>query len=166
MNVTRLAAICFTAAITGTVGCAAKSTPTAKVANYGEPMKLTDKEAMPVRLLLADPGKFENQFVRVTGNVSEICEKKGCFLEMTDTVTARKLFVKFTCPIDGERLIPMSAMGKPVTVEGTLKIATITEDQARHYAKDSGTKPEEIAKIVGPQKQITLSSPAASVAGL
>lgn len=49
------------------------------------------------------------------------------------------VFVKFTCPVEGERLIPKDAAGKPVIVH------------------------EEVAAIVGPQKTIRVMSPSARV---
>ena len=42
----------------------------------------------------------------------------------------------------------------------------ISEAQARHYKEDAGASPEEVAKIVGPQKQYIVASPSARVAGV
>ena len=72
------------------------------------------------------------------------------------------VFVKFTCPVEG-RLIPMEAEGRTALVEGTLEVKVISEEEARHYRQDAGASPEEIAKIVGPQTEIKLNSPAAMI---
>jgi hypothetical protein len=84
---------------------------------------------------------------------------------MADSRSKKPLFVKFTCPVEG-RLIPMAAVGKPVVVEGTVMVKEISEADARHLKEESGATQEEVAKIKGPQKQITLAAPAARVAGL
>ena len=76
------------------------------------------------------------------------------------------VLVKFTCPIDGERLIPMAAVGQPVMVEGTLIVETISEAERRHYASDAGKSDEEIKKIVGSTTQVRVASGAAHVEGI
>jgi hypothetical protein len=86
-------------------------------------------------------------------------------MEMSDPTTSQPMFVKFTCPVDG-RLIPMNAIGKPVVAEGVVKVKEISQEDARHIKEESGATPEQVAQIKGPQKQITLVSPAAQVAGL
>jgi hypothetical protein len=60
----------------------------------------------------------------------------------------------------------MDAIGKPAIVEGTLRVKEIPEEVARHYAEEKGATPEQVKKITGPQKQITVASPSAQVAGV
>jgi hypothetical protein len=132
---------------------------------FGEQMRLTDADAVPVEDVLADPSVYQGRYVRLVGNVKKVCTRKGCWLEMADGSTRQPLFVKFTCPIDG-RLIPMEAVGRPVTVEGTVMVKEISEEDARHLKEESGATPAEVAKIKGPQRQVTLESPGARVAGI
>lgn len=130
---------------------------------YGEPTVASTAEPISVATLLADPAVYAGKPVRVTGTISDVCAKKGCWVRLSLPEKKDNLFVKFTCPIDG-RLIPIEAKGKPAVVEGTLVIDEITQDEARHYAKDGGATDAEIAAIVGTQKEITLESPAAIIA--
>jgi len=60
----------------------------------------------------------------------------------------------------------MEAVGHQAIVEGTLEVTEISEAQARHFAEDAGKSPDQIARIVGPQKQIRFKSPAAKVIGI
>jgi len=129
---------------------------------FGAPVN-PEGSAIPAAKLLGDVSQYEGKPVRVAGTVSKVCAKKGCWLEMTDG--GKPLFVKFTCPVDG-RLIPLDAVGKPAIVEGELAIKEISEDDARHIAEEGGKTPDEVARIVGPQKQITMKSPGAIVFGL
>jgi hypothetical protein len=162
------------AALVAASGCESTSTgpaatetrqnvaPTAVFKSYGEPVKV-DGATVSVKTILADVSAYEGKPIRVEGAVSKVCERKGCWMEMSDGDKA--LFVKFTCPVDG-RLIPMDAVGKRAVVQGELKIKEISEADARHLAEEGGKTPEQVAKIVGPQKQITLASPGAIVYGL
>lgn len=126
---------------------------------FGEKPKLTNDDAVPVAKVLADPQAYAEKLVRVRGDVSEVCASKGCWLTLGDDA-GHELFVKFNCPIEG-RLIPADAAGKPVQVEGKLKITQITEAEARHLAEDRQATPEEIAAINGPQTQVQLVGPTA-----
>lgn len=135
-----------------------------KYTSYGEPMKMSNEAPLPVTTVLGNIDQYKDKYVRVTGNVTAVCEKKGCWLKMDDGA-GKDLFVKFTCPVNG-RLVPMEAKGKPVIAEGTLKVKEVTEAEARHMAEDAGKPQSEIEKIVGPQKQISLMAPSAKVAGL
>jgi len=133
--------------------------------NFGMPMKLADGDTVGIKTVMAAPGQFDGKFVRVAGKVDSVCQKRGCWLRLGDGSEADTLFVRFTCPIEG-RLIPMEAVGKQAWIEGTFKVTEVSEDEARHYKEDAGASPDEVARIVGPQKSFQLSSPAARIAGL
>lgn len=130
--------------------------------SYGEPMKLASSETTPIKSVFADPAKYDGKIVRIGGLVESVCARRGCWMRLTDDQSSETLFVKFTCPVQG-RLIPMDAVGKRAVVEGTLEVATQSEAEARHYKEDAGASPDEIKKIVGPQKVLRMRSPAAMV---
>ncbi|MHC4697263.1 MAG: DUF4920 domain-containing protein [Planctomycetota bacterium] len=149
---------------------ATADTPPCKTAwksavHYGEPMKLSDKEIICSKKVLADPVKYDGQFIRLIGKVASVCPKRGCWLRLGDATGIDTIFVKFTCPMKG-RLIPMEAEGKMASVEGTLRATEISQDEARHYKEDAGASPSEIAEIVGPQKIVKMVSRSARIAGL
>ncbi len=133
--------------------------------DFGEPLRMAEKDTIALATILADKAAYDGKSVRVSGTVSAVCQKRGCWLRMVDGEGGEDVFVKFTCPVEG-RLIPMKAVNHRVVVEGQITMAEITEELARHYAEDKGASPEEIAKIVGPQKQISIASPAARVDGI
>lgn len=148
---TILAALALVAAL----GCAVERT------RYGAEPKLSNVEPLPVAKLLAEPAQYDGQFVRVSGPVTDVCAKMGCWMRIGEA--DKTLFIKFTCPVEG-RLIPMDAIGQTATVEGTVKVTQVSESEARHYAEDGGASPEAVAKIVGPQTEVTLQSPSAELA--
>jgi len=135
--------------------------PTGWVA-FGQALKLDPAQTVSVDAVLKDPQAFHGKEVRLAGLINKVCVPKGCWMQFDSPGSEMPVFVKFTCPIDG-RLIPLDAVGKEAVVEGKLEITEISEAAARHYLEDEGAKPEEIAKIVGPQKQLKLSGPGALV---
>ena len=146
---------------------AAALAPKQEVATYGAPLKLSDAEAVPASKVLANPDQYANQYVRVTGTVTDVCEKKGCWLRVAsaDAPKGPDIFIKFKDPAEG-RIVPMEAVGKTVTVEGTLKVGQLSERAARHFKEDAGAPQAEIDKIVGPQKQLMLAGPAVAIEGV
>jgi hypothetical protein len=143
----------------------------APVAVFGGEPKLTDADAVPLSKVIADPTPFKNQYVRLTGTVSSVCAKKGCWLRVVPEQTASgeapkgDVFIKFKDPPAG-RLIPMEAIGHKVTVEGTLKQGMMPEAAARHFKEDGGASKEEVEKIVGPQPQLLVSGPVVAIEGI
>lgn len=135
-----------------------------KYAEFGDKMKLTDKETIELDQVLASPDKYNEKVIRVSGTVKEVCQHKGCWINMADK-SGKTCFVKFVCPISG-RLVPLDAPGKACIVEGKLVVEEVSEDEARHIAEESGKSDEEIRKIVGPQKRVRMASPAVKVAGV
>ncbi len=148
------------------VGLAGLFVPGCKApAHYGSDFRLADRDTVAVAAVLRDRDAYDDHYLRVRGTVAEVCARKGCWLTLNDGQGGETVFVQFNCPIEG-RLIPTEAVGHPVTVEGKLNVTEITEEAARHFAEDAGAGPDKIARIVGPQKQVQIASPAARVSGL
>jgi hypothetical protein len=138
------------------------------VATYGPAQKLSAADEVPVSKVLASPEQYKDKYVRLTGKVSGVCPKRGCWIRVAGDANAQAgndVFVKFRDPPEG-RLIPMEAQGHDVTVEGTIKMGMMSEAMARHFKEDAGAPQEEIDKIVGPQKQIVIAGPAVAIEGI
>ena len=146
--------------------CGCVSAP--KMTTFGQPVISEKLQRVELATVLADPQQFTGRPIEISGEVIDVCQRKGCWLRMAPSGSGDKdgVFVKFTCPIDGERLIPMAAVGQPVMVEGTLIVETISEAERRHYASDAGKSDEEIKKIVGSTTQVRVASGAAHVEGI
>jgi len=132
---------------------------------YGEKMKLAADKTVCIKEVFANPKEYNGKFVRICGQVESVCAAKGCWMKLAYPGATDTLFIKFSCPVNG-RLIPMEAVGHQAIVEGTFTASEIPEAEARHYAEDAGKSAEEIARIVGPQKQLQMSAPAAMVRGV
>ena len=134
---------------------------------YGGAMKLPEDQTITVKQVVAEPVCYDGDYVRLAGTITNVCPRKGCWFEMKDPdgKSTETLFVKFTDPATG-KLIPMEAIGKTVVVEGTVKVREISQEQARHYREEAGASEAELAKIVGPQKQLMLTNPGAQIAGV
>lgn len=99
--------------------------------------------------VLQDTAVFTGKTVVVKGNMTEICREAGCWTVISDgTGTIRAMTLhKFVMPKD------LDLSGKVAVVEGTFGIKEITEEQAKHFAEESGKDP---ASIKGPQKMFRI----------
>jgi len=83
--------------------------------------------------------------VVVSGDVSEVCQKMGCWMTMTDgskTVRVKTLH---------EFFLPKDVAGRKAVVVGTFNITEISEEDAKHYNEESNN-PVSADEIKGPQK--------------
>ena len=162
MSILRLATIGIVLMLCSCQGVAPMMT------SFGTPVVGESLQRVELARVLEDPQQFTGRPIEIRGEVVEVCQRRGCWLRMAPTGSGETdgVFVKFTCPIEGERLIPMAALGQPILVEGTLIVETISEAERRHYASDAGATSAEIDKIVGSTTQVRITSGAAHVEGI
>ncbi|MBU3742536.1 MAG: DUF4920 domain-containing protein [Candidatus Kapabacteria bacterium] len=121
----------------------AQSTP--QGSTYGD----APSSGESVTLAKAVDTKTFNAPCRITATVSEVCQKKGCWMILKD----KDLSVRVTFK-DYGFFVPKDLAGRRVLVEGVLSQTVLSEADARHYAEDGGASKEEIAKIKGDQREL------------
>ncbi|MBS7563501.1 DUF4920 domain-containing protein [Mucilaginibacter sp. Bleaf8] len=89
---------------------------------------------------------------KVSGEVVEVCKKKGCFMKLKQA-DGNHVMVRFT---DYAFFMPQNIVGKKVVVEGKAKSTETSVERLRHYAADAGKTDKEIAKITQPKKDIQI----------
>jgi len=115
---------------------------------YGDELTLSDTTL--VSAILANPADYIGERVLVTGTVVEVCEMRGCWLELGSDKEFEKIRVKVE---DGVIVFPMSARGQRAVVEGIVEeVALSLEEaieQAKHHAEEYGLEFDP-ASITGP----------------
>jgi len=97
----------------------------------------------------------ENKFEgKITGKVVEVCQAMGCWVKLQkadgSTILVNAKDHGFTMPKD--------IVGKNVVIDGEATIKEVTEKMRRHYAEDAGKTKEEIEKIKGSSKEVTIAA--------
>lgn len=114
---------------------------------YGAPLGEVRK-ARPLAEIVAAADEYAGREVHATATVSQVCQRKGCFLVAQDgDAVARVTFVDYSF------FVPTDTGGKDVTIVGKFDRKVLTEAQARHFAEDAGQDPE---KIVGPREEYAI----------
>ncbi|MFZ4543571.1 MAG: DUF4920 domain-containing protein [Saprospiraceae bacterium] len=142
----KIAVATFVCLLSITVGFAQK--------NFGE--KISTKKAISYDELLMKMEKMDAKSapieVKVKGDVSAVCQQKGCWMKIVSKSDASKpqLFVKFK---DYAYFMPKDLSGGQVVMKGKAYIEETSVDELKHYAEDDGKSPAEIAKITMPKKE-------------
>lgn len=91
--------------------------------------------------------------VTLTGRVTDVCQAKGCWMNLVDPVSGdstNTLFVQFQ---DYGFFMPKDIAGREVIIEGLAYTEETSVEDLRHFAEDAGKSAEEIAAINAPVRE-------------
>ncbi len=112
---------------------------------YGKEITLEVKHK--IGKLLDTPQIYLGEDVLVSGEITEVCPMRGCWIDVKDSDTGSNIRIKVT---DGKIVFPLSAKGKYVDIQGSFTKLEFTEVQAKnwkiHLAEEQGItlNPEDI----------------------
>ena len=122
---------------------------------YGEPIG----EATVVELteLVANTDAYSGQRVRVSGMVTGVCAKRGCWINIGAEEGPQEVTFKV---VDGVIVFPMSAQGKWVEAEGTVQKIELDLEKSRSYLAhkaEEGGEEFDPATVTAPITLVRLS---------
>ncbi len=94
--------------------------------------QITIKEKTAISKILAAPNKFEGKTVLVEGKILEVCQDKGCWIEIAGAKENEKIKVKVE---DGVIIFPKEAKGKTALVQGVVAPVKAEECESGHEKK-------------------------------
>ena len=111
---------------------------------FGKELTVTEKT--DVSAIIEKPADFEGKTVLVEGTIVDVCEMRGCWIDIAAAEGYDKIRVKVE---DGVIVFPMEAKGKKVTVEGEVYVVTPAHECSGDCAeKKEGEKCDhESAKV-------------------
>ena len=111
---------------------------------------LTLKEKTEISKILSAPEEFVGKTVLVEGEVLDVCQMAGCWMELKSDAKDQKIKIKVK---DGDIVFPVEAKGKNAVVEGTVYKIELTKEEAveyyEHVAAEQGTEFDP-ATVTGP----------------
>jgi hypothetical protein len=111
---------------------------------------LTLQRAVGVEQVVRDPELYASGPILLQGTISDVCQKKGCWTILRQGDASVRVRFK-----DYGFFLPKDSSGKQAYVEGVVKVETLSEKTARHYAEESGRENSGSAdSIQGPQREI------------
>lgn len=122
---------------------AAKPSESAPVAAKAEGKQygagVTAADTVSIADLVKNPEAYEGKTVKVEGTVTDVCVKRGCWINIAGEAPGEKAYFKVT---DGEMIFPVDSKGQWAVAEGKVVTTKMTVEEARaeaaHLAKESG----------------------------
>lgn len=108
---------------------------------------ITLAEPTPLSQVLEQPERYAQEPILVRGRIAEVCQKKGCWTILQDG--RANVRVRFQ---DYGFFLPKDCIGDEALVQGTVKVRTLSEDEARHY--EAETRGGDPSRIRGPQREV------------
>lgn len=108
---------------------------------FGAPLD-ADARSASLQTLLDNPADYLDTSVRVEARISQVCQKKGCF--MIASAGDRAVRISFR---DYSFFVPTDTSGKTVTLTGTLVERVLSEKQAAHFREDAGSDTIQAGKV-------------------
>lgn len=116
----------------------------------------TPEGAIAYDELMPKMASTDSLAIKVTGKVSEVCQKKGCWMTIvSDQPGQPEMRVTFK---DYAFFMPKDLSGKHVVIDGFAFVDLTSVDDLRHYAEDAGKSKEEIAAITEPKREVAFEA--------
>lgn len=120
--------------------------------SFGEGVK--KGEVITTSEINAKLGEKEKADMKVTGIVTLVCQKKGCFMNLA-MPNGETMFVNFK---DYAFFMPKDIAGKKVVIDGFAERKETSVEDLKHFAEDAKKSEAEIAKITKPKKEIVFEA--------
>jgi hypothetical protein len=104
--------------------------PIVLAASYGEPMPAGD--TVTIAAAAADPAAHADKPRRFTGRITQVCQKKGCWVVLEQDGQSARVMAK-----DHGFAVPKDASGEAIAY-GVLQLEPITAEHAKHLVEDDG----------------------------
>ena len=96
---------------------------------------VTRKALADFALVIDAPETYSDRPILVRAEVIDVCKAKGCWIKVTDGQSEAR--VKFA---DYAFFLPKDCEGKIAWIEGNVRRQTVSVEEQRHYAAESGTE--------------------------
>jgi hypothetical protein len=117
---------------------------------------ITSDNAITYDELLNRMASTDSLPAKVTGKVSEVCQKKGCWMTLvSDQPGKPDMRVTFK---DYAFFMPKDIVGKKVVIDGYALVETTPVNVLRHYAEDAHKSQSEIDAIKEPKREMSFEA--------
>jgi Domain of unknown function (DUF4920) len=98
---------------------------------------LSDAKPTPLATVLASPDKYQKDAVLVEGVIENVCEMKGCWMQIAPEAGKAGIRVTFK---DYGFFVPTDSKGMKARAEGVVTVKTLSKAQADHLEHEDGAK--------------------------
>jgi RecJ-like exonuclease len=110
----------------------------------GKPISI--ESATPIKDILARPDQYLGKHVRIEGEIVEVCQNMGCWINIKQPGTNQIIQVKVN---DGEIVFPKDGAGRMVIAQGKLERVLVSKEELQRQAEESGKRADPSAITEG-----------------
>lgn len=111
----------------------ASAAPTANVARYGAP--ISAGESLKLSNVMSEPNKYTSQPVIVEAEVRRACSRKGCWMELSDSLAKDAPGCRVTFK-DYGFFVPTDSAGAHARVQGTVTVEKVAAGTVQHLEEE------------------------------
>jgi hypothetical protein len=90
-------------------------------------------EQVTLAALLANPDQYNGKTVKTEGEIAQVCQRMGCWMELRADASSPAVRV----PMAGHSFyLPRDVAGRRATVQGTVEVEALSEEHARHLEEE------------------------------
>lgn len=93
-----------------------------------------EKDAVAVEAIGKDATPYLGKTIQIKGKVSAVCQKAGCWMELTDAEAKTRIRVLMK---DHAFAVPKDSSGKVIVAEGILSAKEVSQAEAAHLAEEA-----------------------------
>ncbi len=94
-------------------------------------LEFTLEESIPAGTVLSNPDSYVGQTIRVTGKVSDVCQKMGCWMVITDADQHMRITTK-----DHKFFVAKDGAGATCDLEGVVVKRDANPERTAHYKSE------------------------------
>lgn len=113
---------------------AALGPPSAR--QFGEPLRPARPDGLTA--VIAKPDDFRGKTVTVQGEVRRSCTRRGCWMELAESMDPKALGCRVTFK-DYGFFVPTDSAGSHAAVQGLVEVETIQASHVRHLEEEGAT---------------------------
>jgi len=123
-------------------GSASPSASAVKLIKRGAP--LSKGEVKTLDQVAQDPERFAGKSVLVSGEISAVCQAKGCWMTLAGEAPQARARVTFK---DYAFFVPKDGKGMKAVVEAEVKVKAMSDAERQHLAEDGQVSVDQIPKV-------------------
>jgi|GEM_PF-1727295 len=103
-----------------------------------------DRETVELAALIASPNDYAGQVVKTEGTISAVCQRMGCWMEMTTAEGGPAIRV----PMAGHSFfLPKDVSGARATIEGSFEVAELPAATQEHLREEGAQAADQSLAI-------------------
>lgn len=106
-------------------------------------------EALSLKQAIAEMSSHQEQFIKIQGKVTEVCQAKGCWMILMDGDTYARVTFE-----DYGFFVPTETSMQESLIYGVLSERVLSGAEADHYAQDAGA--QAVLKLEGQVREYSI----------